>query len=156
MLSAVTAQELDAYAKAGSIAEEVLSSIRTVAAFGGEKKEIERSVVYYILFTEIYLHILSGLMTAASCQVTPVKSSTYGIFPRATHIYFETVHAFSVYMKCLCAHSFFLFREKLLHVTECVLDNTQCTYLLNQCDFAHDYCMIFLNVDLNASKLLIL
>ena len=45
MLSAVTAQELDAYAKAGSIAEEVLSSIRTVAAFGGEKKEIERSVV---------------------------------------------------------------------------------------------------------------
>ena len=51
MLSAVTAQELDAYAKAGSIAEEVLSSIRTVAAFGGEKKEIERSVVYYIVFT---------------------------------------------------------------------------------------------------------
>lgn len=77
MLSAVTAQELDAYAKAGSIAEEVLSSIRTVAAFGGEKKEIERSVVYYIVFTEIYLHTLSGLMTAASCQVTPVKSSTY-------------------------------------------------------------------------------
>ena len=77
MLSSVTAQELDAYAKAGSIAEEVLSSIRTVAAFGGEKKEIERSVVYYIVFTEIYLHILSGLMRTASCQVTPVKCSTY-------------------------------------------------------------------------------
>ena len=77
MLSSVTAQELDAYAKAGSIAEEVLSSIRTVAAFGGEKKEIERSVVYYIVFTEIYLHILSGLMRTASCKVTPVKSSTY-------------------------------------------------------------------------------
>lgn len=106
MLSSVTAQELDAYAKAGSIAEEVLSSIRTVAAFGGEKKEIERSVVYYIVFTEIYLHILSGLMRTASCKVTQLLKVVH-IFPRATYIYFETVHAFSVYMKCLCVHSFF-------------------------------------------------
>lgn len=42
MLSSITTKELDAYAKAGSIAEEVLSSIRTVAAFGGERKEIAR------------------------------------------------------------------------------------------------------------------
>ena len=42
LLTSITTKELDAYAKAGSIAEEVLSSIRTVAAFGGEKKEIER------------------------------------------------------------------------------------------------------------------
>jgi len=41
-LTSITTKELDAYAKAGSVAEEVLSSIRTVAAFGGEKKEIER------------------------------------------------------------------------------------------------------------------
>nr|XP_045003766.1 bile salt export pump isoform X2 [Jaculus jaculus] len=34
--------ELKAYAKAGSVAEEVISSMRTVAAFGGEKKEVER------------------------------------------------------------------------------------------------------------------
>lgn len=34
--------ELRAYAKAGSVADEVISSIRTVAAFGGEKKEVER------------------------------------------------------------------------------------------------------------------
>ncbi|GAB1286397.1 Bile salt export pump [Apodemus speciosus] len=34
--------ELRAYAKAGSVADEVLSSIRTVAAFGGENKEVER------------------------------------------------------------------------------------------------------------------
>ncbi|XP_041834877.1 bile salt export pump isoform X2 [Melanotaenia boesemani] len=34
--------ELQAYAKAGAVADEVLSSIRTVAAFGGEKKEVER------------------------------------------------------------------------------------------------------------------
>ena len=30
------------YAAAGSIAEEVLSAIRTVVAFGGEHKEVER------------------------------------------------------------------------------------------------------------------
>uniref|UniRef100_A0A8B9TUG6 Bile salt export pump n=1 Tax=Anas platyrhynchos TaxID=8839 RepID=A0A8B9TUG6_ANAPL len=38
----LTGRELKAYAKAGAVADEVLSSIRTVAAFGGEKKEVER------------------------------------------------------------------------------------------------------------------
>lgn len=38
----LTGQELLAYAKAGAVADEVLSSIRTVAAFGGEMKEVER------------------------------------------------------------------------------------------------------------------
>ncbi|KAI4873056.1 hypothetical protein NFI96_025473 [Prochilodus magdalenae] len=38
----LTGRELQAYAKAGAIADEVLSSIRTVAAFGGEEKETER------------------------------------------------------------------------------------------------------------------
>ncbi|NXP11478.1 ABCBB protein, partial [Thinocorus orbignyianus] len=38
----LTGRELKAYAKAGAIADEVLSSIRTVAAFGGERKEVER------------------------------------------------------------------------------------------------------------------
>ena len=40
----LTSKALSSYAKAGSIAEEVLSSIRTVASFGGEKKEYERYV----------------------------------------------------------------------------------------------------------------
>ena len=31
-------KELDAYAKAGDVAEEVLSSIRTVTAFGGQDR----------------------------------------------------------------------------------------------------------------------
>ena len=35
-------QEQNAYARAGAVAEEVISSIRTVAAFGGEKKEVAR------------------------------------------------------------------------------------------------------------------
>ncbi|KAI4882015.1 hypothetical protein NFI96_000728 [Prochilodus magdalenae] len=38
----LTGWELQAYAKAGAVADEVLSSIRTVAAFGGEKKEVDR------------------------------------------------------------------------------------------------------------------
>ncbi|XP_071977895.1 bile salt export pump isoform X2 [Engystomops pustulosus] len=38
----LTGRELKAYATAGSVADEVLSAIRTVAAFGGEKREAER------------------------------------------------------------------------------------------------------------------
>jgi len=34
--------ELKAYAKAGAIAEEVLGAIKTVVAFGGQEKEVER------------------------------------------------------------------------------------------------------------------
>ncbi|KAL4713463.1 hypothetical protein ACJJTC_010448 [Scirpophaga incertulas] len=40
--SSLTTQELKAYSIAGVIAEEVLSAIRTVVAFGGEQKEILR------------------------------------------------------------------------------------------------------------------
>ncbi|XP_049878557.1 multidrug resistance protein homolog 49-like [Pectinophora gossypiella] len=40
--SSLTTQELKAYSIAGVVAEEVLSSIRTVVAFGGEEKEIQR------------------------------------------------------------------------------------------------------------------
>ena len=40
--SSFTNKELDAYAKAGAVAEEVISSIRTVAAFNGQEKEIKR------------------------------------------------------------------------------------------------------------------
>lgn len=44
---------------AGVIAEEVLSSIRTVVAFGGEKKEVER----YVLFLKInYLNLENNLI----------------------------------------------------------------------------------------------
>ncbi|KAL6034359.1 hypothetical protein STEG23_030527, partial [Scotinomys teguina] len=42
VLTSFTNKELQAYAKAGAVAEEVLSAIRTVIAFGGQKKELER------------------------------------------------------------------------------------------------------------------
>lgn len=41
-VSVFSAKEQNIYGKAGAIAEEVLSSIRTVIAFGGEEKEIDR------------------------------------------------------------------------------------------------------------------
>ncbi|XP_022371065.1 multidrug resistance protein 1, partial [Enhydra lutris kenyoni] len=42
LLSSFTDKELLAYAKAGAVAEEVLAAIRTVIAFGGQEKELER------------------------------------------------------------------------------------------------------------------
>lgn len=44
MLASFTSKEQTAYAKAGAVAEEVLSAIRTVFAFSGQNKEIERCV----------------------------------------------------------------------------------------------------------------
>ena len=42
MMATMTSKELKAYAKAGAVAEEVLSCIRTVTAFGGQRKECDR------------------------------------------------------------------------------------------------------------------
>jgi hypothetical protein len=40
--SSLTAQELESYGDAGAVVEEVLSSVQTVVAFGGEDKEVAR------------------------------------------------------------------------------------------------------------------
>ena len=40
--AAFTSKEQKEYASAGAVAEEVLSTIRTVFAFGGQKREAER------------------------------------------------------------------------------------------------------------------
>ena len=42
IVASFSVREQMAYASAGSIAEEVLSAIRTVVAFGGEEKEAAR------------------------------------------------------------------------------------------------------------------
>ncbi|XP_064862535.1 ATP-dependent translocase ABCB1-like [Oncorhynchus nerka] len=44
VLTSFTSLEQSAYAKAGAVAEEVISSVRTVFAFGGQQKEITRCV----------------------------------------------------------------------------------------------------------------
>ena len=42
LVTKLTAQEQAQYAGAGAIAEEVIGSIRTIMAFGGQEKEVER------------------------------------------------------------------------------------------------------------------
>ena len=42
LAAAFTSQEQKQYASAGAVAEEVLSAIRTVYAFGGEKQAVTR------------------------------------------------------------------------------------------------------------------
>ena len=42
MITTASSKGLDAYAKAGAVADEVLGAIRTVVAFGGQDKECER------------------------------------------------------------------------------------------------------------------
>ena len=42
IVATFTVREQSAYAAAGAVAEEVFSSIRTVMAFGGEDREVER------------------------------------------------------------------------------------------------------------------
>ena len=49
-LSTFAKQEQEAYAQAGSVAEEVLACIRTVIAFGGQEREVKRCVTY--LYTQ--------------------------------------------------------------------------------------------------------
>lgn len=42
LIATFVSEEQNHYAAAGSVAEEVLSAIRTVVAFGGEHREVER------------------------------------------------------------------------------------------------------------------
>ena len=42
LMSSMTSKELNAYAKAGAVAEEVFGAIRTVVAFSGQNKEVSR------------------------------------------------------------------------------------------------------------------
>lgn len=44
----MTAVELEAYGKAGVIAEEVISSIRTVFTYNGQEKEVNRFVTDFL------------------------------------------------------------------------------------------------------------
>ena len=55
--------EREAYAKAGGVAEEVISSMRTVQAFGGQEKEALRwvmiaSVLFFFFFFFFFLIIV--------------------------------------------------------------------------------------------------
>ncbi|KAG8183769.1 hypothetical protein JTE90_002406 [Oedothorax gibbosus] len=66
--ASVSREEMQAYGTAGAVAEEVLSSIRTVVSFGGEKKEIQR--YDNCLVPARKKGIKRGLMTALSACIT--------------------------------------------------------------------------------------
>lgn len=55
---------MDAYGAAGAVAEEVLTAIKTVFAFGGQQKEIDRYKVH--LITACTNNIKRSLFTAVS------------------------------------------------------------------------------------------
>lgn len=57
MQTVLTTKEGESYGAAGAVVEEVLSSIRTVMAYGGEEKEVERCV----LKTNLKLCVLNKL-----------------------------------------------------------------------------------------------
>jgi len=42
LLTSLTAKELSAYAKAGAVAEEILTAMRTVVAFNGQQKALAK------------------------------------------------------------------------------------------------------------------
>ena len=54
---------MTSYSKAGALAEEVLSSVRTVVAFGGEKKEVDRyeQTLVFSRKANIMRSLLTGL-----------------------------------------------------------------------------------------------
>merc|ERR1739838_296589 len=78
LTTAFTKKELDAYAKAGSVAEEVLSSIRTVVAFGGQDKEAERYNANLVFAKKVGK--LRGLSQGLGLGITyMIMFSTYGL-----------------------------------------------------------------------------
>lgn len=68
MVISLTSKELEAYSKAGAVAEEVLSSIRTVTAFGAQEKEIQRSVPL-IVRKSAWFCFLPRLLVFCLCKV---------------------------------------------------------------------------------------
>ena len=54
-------KEVEAYLKAGSVATQALSSLRTVLAFGGEEKEQEKSG-YNSMANELLIHVVFSCM----------------------------------------------------------------------------------------------
>ena len=69
-------KEQEAYAKAGGIAEEVISSIRTVVAFGGEHKEMERYAVLLLLLTFTVWSTSLSLLVVFCVVLQPVQFSS--------------------------------------------------------------------------------
>ncbi|KAG5210221.1 hypothetical protein JEQ12_015415 [Ovis aries] len=86
ILSSFTDKELLAYTKAGAVAEEVLAAIRTVIAFGGQKKELERVVSSAYLRLLIFLPAVLTLACASSSPAFLMIYSAYNNSMLLLHI----------------------------------------------------------------------
>uniref|UniRef100_A0A2K5NIS5 ATP binding cassette subfamily B member 4 n=1 Tax=Cercocebus atys TaxID=9531 RepID=A0A2K5NIS5_CERAT len=111
ILSSFTDKELLAYAKAGAVAEEVLAAIRTVIAFGGQKKELERynknleeakrigikkAITANISIGAAFLLIYASYALAFWYGTTLVLSGEYSIGQVLTVFFSVLIGAFSV------------------------------------------------------------
>lgn len=111
ILSSFTDKELLAYAKAGAVAEEVLAAIRTVIAFGGQKKELERynknleeakrigikkAITANISIGAAFLLIYASYALAFWYGTTLVLSNEYSIGQVLTVFFSVLIGAFSV------------------------------------------------------------
>ncbi|XP_013371477.1 PREDICTED: multidrug resistance protein 1-like [Chinchilla lanigera] len=111
LLSSFTDKELSAYAKAGAVAEEVLAAVRTVIAFGGQNKELERysdnledakrigikkAITANIAIGATYLLIYASYALAFWYGTTLVLSDEYSIGRVLTVFFSVLIGAFSV------------------------------------------------------------
>ncbi|KAM9216073.1 ATP-dependent translocase ABCB1 [Dugong dugon] len=111
ILSTFTDKELLAYAKAGAVAEEVLAAVRTVMAFGGQKKELERynknleeakrigikkAITANISMGAAFLLIYASYALAFWYGTTLVLSKEYSIGQVLTVFFSVLIGAFSV------------------------------------------------------------
>ena len=76
--SSLTREELQAYSKAGAYAEEVFSNIKTVFAFGGQKKEVDgyEKLLDPAKRAGVLRHVISG---ASGGTIFLIMYAVYGI-----------------------------------------------------------------------------
>nr|XP_045016866.1 phosphatidylcholine translocator ABCB4 isoform X1 [Jaculus jaculus] len=121
ILSAFSDKELAAYAKAGAVAEEALGAIRTVIAFGGQNKELERyqkhlenakqigikkAISANISMGIAFLLIYSSYALAFWYGSTLVISKEYTIGNAMTVFFSILIGAFSVGQAAPCIDAF--------------------------------------------------
>ncbi|XP_051856878.1 phosphatidylcholine translocator ABCB4 isoform X5 [Antechinus flavipes] len=121
ILSAFSDKELAAYAKAGAVAEEALSAIKTVIAFGGQNKELERyqrhlenakkigikkAISANISMGIAFLLIYASYALAFWYGSTLVISKEYTIGNALTVFFSILIGAFSVGQAAPCIDSF--------------------------------------------------
>ncbi|CAD5117027.1 DgyrCDS5856 [Dimorphilus gyrociliatus] len=110
-LGKLTKRELDAYAKSGSVAEEVLSAIRTVMAFNGGKKEckrynenlseaehldVKKSILFGVFMGALFMIIFGGYALAFWYGSKLVHNNEYTVGDMLTVLYAIMFGVFSV------------------------------------------------------------